>query len=59
VDALRTGMLSLALIVDTDDSVLESYSGNTCNGIQDDLECMEASIVPAIPVLDLRVSILL
>ena len=52
-------MFSLAWIVDTDDGVLESYSSNACSGIQDDLERMEVSIVPAIPPLPLRVGIFL
>ena len=58
VGPLKKRMLSLTLIVDTDNSS-ESYSSNAWRGIQDDIERMEVSAVPAIPALVLRVSILL
>ena len=52
-------MLSLALIVDIDGINLESHSGNTRSGVQDDVERMEVSIVPAIFVLARRVGVLM
>ena len=55
---LHEWMLSLALIVDTDGINLESHSSNTRSGIQDDVEHMEVSIVPAIFVLARRVGVL-
>jgi hypothetical protein len=48
-----TRAMALTLVVDTYPIIFVSNGSDTGSGIQEDLERMEASIVPSIPVLDL------
>jgi len=52
------GVVGLALIVDTNDTVIESNGCDTGGGTQDDIEIMQTSMVPSGPILS-RVGVLL